>query len=242
MLSKLKTVLERENFQPSWLGLFINPFFFARKGLYQQIEALASRITGRTLDVGCGNKPYERLFNATSYAGLEIDSADNRKNKKADYFYDGNQFPFGDGEFDSLVTFQVFEHVFTPDSFLNEVNRVLKADGVLLVTVPFVWDEHEQPHDFARYSSFGLGSLLKRHGFEIVEQRKSIDDIRVVFQLLNGYIYKKTVSGNRFINMVAMIILMAPWNILGEFLAMVLPKNGDLYLDNIVLAKKVNNE
>lgn len=242
MFSKLKTVLAREQFQPSWLGLFVNPFFFARKGLYQHIKALASQITGHTLDVGCGNKPYEHLFNVTSYIGLEIDTADNRRNKKADFFYDGSEFPFRDGEFDSLVLNQVFEHVFTPDSFLSEVNRVLKLDGVLLMTVPFVWDEHEQPHDFARYSSFGLGSLLERHGLEVIEQRKSVNDIRVVFQLLNGYLYKKTASGNKYINMLLMLVLMAPWNIVGELLAKVLPENGDLYLDNIVLAKKVNYE
>lgn len=242
MLSKLKAVIEKEMFQPSWLGLFINPFFFARNGLYQHIKALAPLITGRTLDVGCGRKPYEHLFHVTSYIGLEIDTSDNRVNKNADYFYDGSQFPFRDGEFDSLVLNQVFEHVFTPESFLSEMNRVLKADGVLLMTVPFVWDEHEQPHDFARYSSFGLGSLLERHGFEVIEQRKSVNDIRVVFQLLNAYLYKKTVSGNKYINMLLTLVLMAPWNIVGELLAKVLPDNSDLYLDNVVLAKKANNE
>lgn len=242
MFSKLKTVFEREQFQPSWLGMFVNPFFIARKGLFQHTEALAPRITGRTLDVGCGQKPYEHLFNVTSYIGLEIDTSDNRRNKKADFFYNGTEFPFRDGEFDSLVMNQVFEHVFTPDSFLSEVNRVLKVDGVLFMTVPFIWDEHEQPHDFARYSSFGLGSLLERHGFEVIEQRKSVKDIRVVFQLLNGYLYKKTVSGNKYINMFLTLVLMAPWNIVGELLAKVFPENGDLYLDNIVLAKKVKNE
>ena len=220
----------------------MNPFYIARKGLFQHTEALAPRITGRILDVGCGQKPYENLFKVSSYIGLEIDTAENRRNKKADFFYDGTQFPFRESEFDSLIMNQVFEHVFTPDIFLSEVNRVLKADGVLFMTVPFVWDEHQQPHDFARYSSFGLGSLLERHGFEVIEQRKSVKDIRVVFQLLNGYLYKKTVSGNKYINMFLTLVLMAPWNIVGELLAKVLPENDDLYLDNIVLAKKVKNE
>lgn len=72
---------------------------------------------------------------------------------------------------------------------------------MLLITVPFVWDEHEQPHDFARYTSFGLRHLLEKSGFEIIEHRKSVCDIRVVFQLLNGYIYKKTATKNGYINM-----------------------------------------
>lgn len=242
MFFRLKSILEIERFRPTWLGLFVNPFYIARKGLYRHIVDLSPQITGRTLDVGCGQKPYEHLFKVTSYIGLEIDTAENRRDKKADFFYDGTKFPFHDGAFDSLVMYQVFEHVFAPDFFLSEVNRVLKTDGVLFMSVPFVWDEHEQPNDFARYSSFGLASLLESHEFEIIEHRKSVNDISVLFQLLNGYLYKKTFSGNKYINMMLMLVLMTPLNIAGELLARVLPENGDLYLDNIVLAKKVRNE
>lgn len=242
MLTQLRTILERERFRPSWFGLFVNPFYIARKGLYQHIVALAPYITGRMLDIGCGQKPYEHLFNVTSYIGLEIDTAENRREKKADFFYDGSEFPFPEDEFNSIVVNQVFEHVFNPNIFLSEVNRVLKIDGILLISVPFLWDEHEQPYDFARYSSFGLISLLENHGFVVIERRKSVNDIRVVFQLLNSYLYKKTVSGSKYINILLTLVLMAPWNIVGELLVKVLPENDDLYLDNIVLAKKVKNE
>jgi len=242
MVSLLKKILEKEQFRPSWLGLFVNPFYFARKGLYLHIAELAPHITGRTLDVGCGQKPYEDLFNATSYLGLEIDTVENRMADKADCFYDGTLFPFGDAEFDSLVMNEVFEHVFTPDSMLREVNRVLKPGGVLFMTAPFVWDEHSQPYDFARYSSFGLLSLLDRHGFEVIDKRKSVNDIRTIFQLLNTYIYKMTVTENKYVNIVLTLVMMAPWNIVGELLSKVLPKNDDLYLDNVILArKKMNN-
>jgi SAM-dependent methyltransferase len=136
------------------------------------------------------------------------------------------------------VTNQVLEHVFHPDRFLGEINRVLKAGGLLLMTVPFVWDEHEQPFDFARYSSFGLEAMLKNHGFEVLENRKSVADIRVIFQLINAYIYKKTVTGNRYVDAILTAILMSPFNIVGEILSKILPGNEDLYLDNILLAKK----
>ena len=55
---------------------------------------------------------------------------------------------------------QVLEHVFNPDDFVREIARVLKPGGALLLTVPFVWNEHEQPYDYARYSSFGLRAFL----------------------------------------------------------------------------------
>ena len=239
MARGLRLYIRKQQFRPGFGGLFVNPFYFARKGLYENIAALAGNITGKTLDVGCGQKPYEELFSSSQYIGLEIDSEENRKNKKADFFYDGSTFPFPDAEFNSMVLNQVFEHVFNPDEFLHEANRVIKPGGMLLLTVPFVWDEHEQPHDYARYSSFGIRSLLEKHGFAVVEQRKSISDLRVIFQIANGYIFKKTVSKNGYVNLLVTLMLMAPLNILGELLAKLLPNNNDLYLDNILLAKKV---
>ena len=235
---RLRQRYDNEAFFPSWLGLFVNPFYFARKGLAKNVGDLAHRITGRTLDVGCGSKPYEALYPSSEYIGLEYDTPENRENKQAEYFYEGETFPFDGENFDSLVANEVFEHVFNPDRFLQEVHRVLKPGGKLLLTMPFVWDEHEQPHDFARYSSFGIRHLLEKHGFEILEQRKSMDDIRVIFQLINAYIYKIVITKNGWMNAFLILFLMAPFNILGEILGWLLPRNPDLYLDNIVLARK----
>jgi SAM-dependent methyltransferase len=233
----IKTCHHKEQFKPGFLGLFVNPFYFARKGLYQNIYALSFYIKGKTLDVGCGQKPYKELFQNTEYIGLEIDAAQNNHQKKADYYYDGQKFPFQDNIFDSVLINQVFEHVFNPDEFLKEVNRVLKKEGTLLMTVPFVWDEHEQPFDYARYSSFGLAHLLNLHGFEILEHRKSMDDVRVIFQLISGYIFKKVATKNQSINLITTLILISPFNIVGEVFGWIFPKNSDLYLDNIIVAK-----
>ena len=147
-------------FSNKWLGLIFNPFFFARKNLYNHIRSLSAKIFGRVLDVGCGNKPYKNLISYSEYIGLEFDTPENRVAKKADFFYDGKYLPFKDCEFDSILTTQVLEHVFTPEIFVAELYRVLKPGGVMLLTVPFIWNEHEEPFDFGRYSSFGLRALL----------------------------------------------------------------------------------
>jgi SAM-dependent methyltransferase len=233
MFYRLKAAIHEQAFHPRLLGLLVNPFYFARKGLHQHIVALAPSVRGRILDVGCGSKPYQQYFAASEYVGMEIEG----RNKQVDRSYDGKVFPCDDGEFDAVLSSEVLEHVFNPDEFLSEINRVLRDGGALLLTVPFVWDEHEQPYDYARYSSFGLRHLLKTHGFEIIEQRKSMDDIRVIFQMINAYIYKKTVTGNWWMNLFLTIILMAPFNVLGELFAKILPSNSDLYLDNIILAR-----
>lgn len=234
MHSKIVKYMQDMHFNPGFLALFTNPFYFARSGLYHHISELAPMIQGKILDVGCGSKPYRSLFPDSIYIGMEI----SRKNKNADCYYDGQHFPFSNEEIDSILASQVLEHVFNPDEFLSEINRVLKIGGMLLLTVPFVWDEHEQPYDYARYSSFGLQHLLKTHGFEIIEHRKSINDVRIIFQMMNAYLYKKTKTKRPRINFLVTLMLMAPMNIIGEVLGKILPSNADLYLDNIVLARK----
>ena len=241
MLDKLKQLYLKEQFNPKILGLFINPFYFARKGLYQNLSKLTANLNGKLLDVGCGTKPYENICNVDEYIGLEIDDEGNRQHNYADFFYDGKTIPFKGESFDSILSNQVLEHVFNPNQFLKEINRVTKMGGRFLITVPFVWDEHEQPFDYARYSSFGLNHILAKNGFEIIEHRKSNNGIEVIFQLINDYLYKVTITKNIYFNLLIIILLMAPINITGLILSKVLPKNNDLYLDNIVLAKKIKD-
>ena len=236
---KLILLYFRDMYAPSWVSLFINPFYFSRKGLYMHIKELAPNIKGRTLDVGCGSKPYQDLYESSEYIGLEFNTPENRRIKNADFFYDGEIFPFTEEEFDSVVANEVFEHVFNPDNFLDEINRILKKDGKLFMTIPFVWDEHEQPFDYARYSSYGIKATLEKHGFEILEQRKSVDDIRVIFQLMNLYILNKLRTKSGVLNQLMILVLIAPLNIFGSLINLILPSNSELYLDNIILARKV---
>ena len=241
MFRTLKQIYTKEQFNPKILGLFINPFYFARKGLYQNVSKLITNLNGKLLDVGCGTKPYENICNVDEYIGLEIDDEGNRQHNYADVFYDGKTIPFEDKSFDSILSNQVFEHVFNPNQFLKEINRVTKVGGRFLITVPFVWDEHEQPYDYARYSSFGLKYILAENGFEIIEHRKSNNGIEVIFQLINDYLYKVIMTENAYFNLLIIILLMAPINMSGLILSKLLPRNNDLYLDNIVLAKKIKD-
>ena len=241
MFRTLKQIYTKEQFNPKILGLFINPFYFARKGLYQNVSKLITNLNGKLLDVGCGTKPYENICNVDEYIGLEIDDEGNRQHNYADVFYDGKTIPFEDKSFDSILSNQVFEHVFNPNQFLKEINRVTKVGGKFLITVPFVWDEHEQPYDYARYSSFGLKHILAENGFEIIEHRKSNNGIEAIFQLINDYLYKVIMTENVYFNLLIIILLMAPINMSGLILSKLLPRNNDLYLDNIVLAKKTKD-
>jgi SAM-dependent methyltransferase len=245
IVSSLKQIIEKEAFSPGYMGMVLNPFYFARKGLYKHVKALSGQITGRILDVGCGRKPYKNLFRYTEYIGIDIENpGHSHENEDIDIFYDGKTFPIPDANFDNVICNQVLEHVFTPDEFLKEINRVMKEGGNLLLTVPFVWDEHEQPYDYARYSSFGLKFLLEKNGFMVSQQIKSVNSIAVIFQLINAYInayiFKKLMTKGKFFYYLALLFLIFPFNFAGSIFQRILPRNNDLYLDNIVLAKKIN--
>ncbi len=225
-------------FLPGWPALVFNPFYLARKNLARHLSDFTHHMTGRTLDIGCGTKPYERLCPSSVYIGLELDSEENRRSKNADVFYDGRRIPFEDKQFDSVITNQVLEHVFNPNELLNEIHRVLKYGGKLLVTVPFVWNEHEEPLDFARYSSFGLRFLLEIHGFKIMEFRKSGNSAEVLFQLINLFLNKKFKTPFGSVNFLLKTLFVLPVNLFGVLLGKIFPADNDLYLDNIVLAEK----
>ena len=69
---------------------------------------------------------------------------------------------------------------------VHELSAALRTGGQLLIVVPTMWEEHQMPHDFYRFTRHGIARLLEEAGFEIVEQfpiggyfwfmgRKSID-------------------------------------------------------------------
>lgn len=238
MIAMLRKIFEDRQFNPGIVGLFLNPFYLARRALWREIRDESAALSGDLLDVGCGRKPYRALFAVDSYVGLEIDSPSARQRAVADRFYDGKTFPFLGGEFDSVLCNQVLEHVFTPDAFLCEVFRVLRPGGKLLLTVPFIWDEHEQPFDYARYSSFGLRALLERNGFRVIKQKKTLADVSVLFQLLNAYFFKVTDSRFVWIKLAARILLFAPISMIGLVAGLLFPSNGDMFLDQLVVAER----
>ena len=49
-----------------------------------------------------------------------------------------------------------------------EIARTLAPGGLLLVAAPHEWEVHQAPHDYFRYTRYGLRYLLEKAGFEVV--------------------------------------------------------------------------
>ena len=108
----------------------------------------------------------------------------------------------------------------------------------MLVTVPFMWDEHEKPYDYGRYTSFGLKHLFNKNSFEVINFEKSTPGIECIFQLLICYIEKKIFTKSIYINYFFKLFIISPINLLAIVFNFVIPKNYDMYLDNVLLVKK----
>ena len=148
----LRGQIQKEAYNPTALGILLNPVYLIRRGLWKRVSSIAPRLEGKVLDFGCGSKPYESLFTlCNEYVGVDLEfTGHDHAESKVDVFWDGKTLPFDENYFDACVSFEVFEHIFEPDAVLAELSRVLKPGGSLLITTPFVYGEHEVPFDFAR--------------------------------------------------------------------------------------------
>lgn len=147
--------------------------FIIRNEIYKAICNAIPQFKGKVLDSGCGSMPYKQLIlsnkKVTQYIGLDIDSAINYQDVKADYLWNGIKMPFEDESFEVVFSTEVLEHVPNPEDYLNEVKRVLKPDGIFFFTVPFLMSLHEVPHDYYRYTPYALERIFKKVGFEAIK-------------------------------------------------------------------------
>ncbi|MFN8257023.1 MAG: class I SAM-dependent methyltransferase [Bacteroidales bacterium] len=233
-------IYRKQLFNPNFFSLFINPFFIIRRNLYKCLKTEAPKLSGKVLDFGCGSKPYKSLFvNAVEYIGLDIENEGHSHEKEdIDFYYDGKTIPFGNEVFDSVFSSEVFEHIFELDNSLDEISRVLKKNGKLLISLPFAWNEHEIPNDFARYTSFGIIYLLEKHGFKVASITKAGHFAEVVAQFVPLYIYELIATKKKFLNLFLNLFFISPFIVVGFLVSHVLPVNKSLYFNNVILAEK----
>jgi SAM-dependent methyltransferase/putative flippase GtrA len=147
-------------------------------------RALAQMPGGEVLDVGAGHAPWRGWMpERCRYVGVDIDAASHfgMGPRPANVrYYDGRNMPFADGQFTAAICIEVLEHAEDPEGLLNEIARVLKPGGVLLLTTPWSARRHHIPYDFHRFSRERLSRMLASHGFTHISVTERGDDVDAI--------------------------------------------------------------
>src|ERR1039458_6992446 len=124
----------------------------------------------RLLDAGAGECAYKRFFSGARY--LSVDAAIGNPSwnyHNLDCISALDRLPFQEQSFDAVLCTQTLEHLEWPRESVQELFRVLKPGGTLYLTAPMAHHEHQAPHDFFRYTSYGLESICRKAGFTTVQ-------------------------------------------------------------------------
>jgi len=156
----------------------------------RELQAFASSLTAGSLvlDAGAGEARHEKLFSGQRYVAIDMAVGDSAWNySKLDAVGDLCALPFREGSFDAAINVVTLEHIHDPARAIREIARTLRPGGRLLLAVPQDWEVHQAPHDYFRYTRYGIRHLLQEAGMEVVRIRPAGGYFRLLSRrLLNG--------------------------------------------------------
>jgi SAM-dependent methyltransferase len=169
---------------------------------------------GQLLDVGAGTRPYaplyEPLFDRCLSTDVEFSPHDV---SSVDAIAPADQLPFDNGAFDCLICTEVLEHTVDPVAALGEFARVLAPGGVAFISTPFLRPMHEEPHDYHRFTPWGLRAIAEGSGL-IVEQIAARGDYIAVALMTALWPIGKAIDaaprGTRFARVLQRLLLELP--------------------------------
>lgn len=122
----------------------------------------------RVLDAGAGEARHSQYFSRQQYTPVDLAIGDAAWDyTRLQALADLTALPFRDEAFAAALNVVTLEHVREPGQVIRELARVLMPGGRLLLVVPHEWEVHQAPHDYFRYTRYGLAYLLTQAGLEV---------------------------------------------------------------------------
>jgi SAM-dependent methyltransferase len=144
----------------------LSPIFYAH---YKVILPRVRRhACGRLIDLGCGSAPFwpAVVEQVTHYDGFDLWPRSDKVTLVGDI---QGLAMIRDGVYDSALCIEVLEHLPEPAAAVAAIGRILRPGGVVVISVPHLSRLHDLPHDYFRYTEYGLRHLLGKAGLEVEE-------------------------------------------------------------------------
>lgn len=159
-----KRIEEKLVSKPAWQ--YFSPIILSQYRIV--LPQILTYAHGRLIDLGCGKMPYREkiLPFVTQYDGLDLFS----QSDQIKYQCSIEQIdPVDENSYETAISIEVLEHVPRPWRAVSEVFRILSPGGVFILSVPHLSRLHDEPHDYYRYTKYGLSALLTGAGFESIQ-------------------------------------------------------------------------
>jgi len=136
------------------------------------VPLAAQYVDGKCVDIGCGEQPYRSYIESlgAAYESVDVEARAEDVTYISD-IHDMGRVP--QERFDCAICLEVLEHVSNPFVAVGEIGKVLKPGGRLILSVPHLSRIHEAPHDYFRYTRYGIQSILESNGFEVLEMKQT---------------------------------------------------------------------
>jgi len=191
-------------------ALYLFTALFSRKNIDEHIDESIRELKGADhsstlLNIGSGGFT-ENQLNRLDHK-LHITSIDIDPSRKPDLVVDVcNMDTFRDNIFDAIIMIEVLEHIKEPQIAINEIHRVLKPGGLLIMSTPYIFEIHDKPNDFYRFTKYGLAHLLKSFKTVSIKPRNSY--LESIFVLLLRLFVSSNISDK--LSSVVLVLLVIP--------------------------------
>lgn len=203
------------NLYTDYLGRTIfHPQYIMNTYTFDAVLEAKARARGKLIDIGCGRMPYRDLLEtrvAQYYAVDEPQVSKLYKNKYTpDLYADAHNLPLPNRSFDICLLLEVLEYFHSPSLALSEVSRILKKNGTLIVSSPFMYPIHDGKYDRNRFTKTQIQNLLENTGFRLIKIKNQGNFFEFWMQSLLVYLFKliqKLMKRNILFKVISVLLL-----------------------------------
>jgi ubiquinone/menaquinone biosynthesis C-methylase UbiE len=135
------------------------------------VEGKAKKITlSKILDAGAGTGRYKKLFDHCEYYSTDFCRERSTLYSKMDFVSDIMFIPICNESFDVVLCTEVLEHTAEPIRIIEEFGRILKVNGILLLTAPLGAGLHQEPFIYyGGFTPYWYRKFLTKYGFRNIK-------------------------------------------------------------------------